>query len=142
MKFHEQRRARWRRHTDPSAAGYILLEVMLALAIFGIAVMGLARALEHCSSSILSSNRESQILLALRSHLAELRTLPIELGTKTDTSDDPTVSLEHEWKPCRLLSTDKVQLNDLYELSVRAKWFQRGEPREQEASILLYRPQP
>ena len=122
--------------------GYILFEVLLAMAIFAFAGIGLIASLGHTADSMLSSNRESQIRLALHSHLAESLALPIELSVKSDPSDDPTVSYEHEWIPLKEVTTNNLQLPNLYTLIVRAKWTQQGTPRTQQAKIVVYHPQP
>ncbi len=124
-----------------SVKGFILLEVMLALLIFCLVVVGLARALGDTSASMLSSNRNSQVRLALQTLLAENRTLPIQIGVQADPPDSTGINYQHEWVQLNLVNGNKAQLSNLYELIVRASWTQGGQQRTQEASIYIYQPQ-
>ena len=53
--------------------GYILLELVIALTIFAIAVLGLARSLSTALEVANSLNRENAIRIGLRSFLEEAR---------------------------------------------------------------------
>ena len=125
-----------------ASSGYILLEIILALSIFAMAVTGLISSLGQTSDAMLGSNRESEIRQALECKLAEKRVLPVELGVKPIEFEDSTVAMECEWKPVKMVTYDNLHLNNLYELAIRAKWTQSGQEQTQEAKILLYRPQP
>ena len=56
--------------------GYILLELVIALTIFAIAVLGLARSLSSALEVANSLNRENSIRIGLRAFLEEARRKP------------------------------------------------------------------
>ena len=127
-------------HRRGAKAGFMLFEVLLAMAVFSFVVVGLANSLGQTADAMQSSNREGEIRLALTSRLAEDQIQPIQLGIGSDPSDDPTLTIEHEWKALKMTNGNNLQLTDLYELSVRAKWKQTGQDRTQEAKIIVYHP--
>jgi Tfp pilus assembly protein PilV len=122
-----------------SRPGYLLFEVLLATAIFGLVVMGLLLALKDTTTSMLTSQRTSRVRLALQSQLAEARVRPIILQLQTDPADAWGIRYERQWQVIELKNRENVVLNNLYELVVRARWAEEGEERLEEASLLLYR---
>ena len=74
--------------------------------------------------------------------MAENRVQTPTLGRGTDTSDDPTVHYEHEWKQLNLENQHGQALSDLYELTEKVTWMQGNQKNEQRAEIYLYLPAP
>src|SRR3954447_23229107 len=60
-----------------SRGGYLLLELILALTIFSLAIMGLVRSLQVGIQTAAILNRENDIRLGLRSFLEEVRRKPV-----------------------------------------------------------------
>jgi hypothetical protein len=124
----------------PYRNGFMLLEIMLAVFIFGLVVAALAKCLGNTASTMLNSNRETQVRLGLQSHLAENRLLPVQIGTADDAPDPSGIFYQHEWRPLTLQNQSGTTLPNLYELIERASWTQGGQPMTHETSIYLYLP--
>lgn len=121
-------------------SGYILLELIIALSIFAIAVLGLAKSL---SSSVEVSNilnRESAIRIGMRSFIEELRKKP--LADMTATITDPVLGVTYTSKVERLgLRTGRGEtLADLYDLQVSAVFNFEGIEETDTVSVYVYKP--
>ncbi len=121
--------------------GFLLLEVMLATTIFCLVAVALMNGLGDAADSMRRSNRESQIRLALESHIAEAMALPIQLGLQKETPDGSGITYERQWEALRPVNQDKDVLSGLFKLTVRARWTDRNAEESDEASIDVYRPQ-
>jgi type II secretory pathway pseudopilin PulG len=133
-----------RRLSNPSnpkkSPAYILLELIIALSIFAIAVLGLAKSL---SSSVEVSNilnRESAIRIGMRSFVEELRKKP--LADMTTSVTDPALGVTYSSKVERLgLRTGRGEtLADLYDLQVTATFNFEGLEETDTVSVYVYKP--
>jgi len=108
--------------------GFLLLEMVLALAVFGIAATGFAVALHRMADTAGLAQRELRITRVLDSALDETLSLPTleesvihskvgETGIELDT----TVKLLDD-----LLNEDGQALQNMYLIKVDAKWFDGG----------------
>ena len=121
--------------------GFLLLEVMLATAIFCLVAVALMNGLGDAADAMRRSNRESQIRLALESHLAEAQALPVQIGVHKEDPDGSGVTYEREWKALQPVDQDKDVLSGIFQLTVRAHWTEGVSEQSDEASIDVYRPQ-
>ncbi|SDU06592.1 hypothetical protein SAMN05444156_1761 [Verrucomicrobium sp. GAS474] len=129
------------RTSTASRRGIILLEVMLAVAIFCLVCLGLARAATLAADSLVQGNRETAIRLALDGEIAQAMTDPLVVGLQPTRTTDDGVAFEREWASLPLSSSDKTILSDLYTLTVRARWTANGKEQVEEASLTVYHPQ-
>lgn len=120
--------------------GYILLELVIALTIFSIAVLGLARTLGTSIEVANILNRDNLLRVGMRSFLEEVRRKPLaDLATTyADTSTGITYSSSIE--PVSLTKTDGSTLTDLYDLKVLASYSVGTELREESVSVYVYKP--
>ena len=109
--------------------GFLLLEMILALAVFGIAATGFAVALHRMAAVAGLAQRELRITRILESALDETLSLPVlEIGTtntsvgETGIELDTTVELIED-----LQNEDGQPLQDMYLIKVEAKWFDNGQ---------------
>lgn len=109
--------------------------------IFGLVVIGLALALNDTAAAMLASQRESRIRLGLQSRLAEARVQPPDLTRVEEPADETGVVYAREWKRVEMVNRDRIVLENLYELVIRARWPEDGQEQTEEASIYLYLPQ-
>ena len=123
-----------------SNRGFMLLEIMLAMAIFGMVIIALARCLGETADAMRRSNRESQIRLGMESRIAEVRMHRPALGIQKEKTDANGVDWEEEWRPLPLVNREKTALGDLYRYSVRAHWTDRNADQSDEAAVTLYLP--
>ncbi len=101
--------------------GYILLELVIALTIFAIAVLGLARSLNTALEVANALNRENAIRIGLRSFLEEAR--------RKQTTAEMAMTATDERLGCTYTSTideaglqnsEGKNLADLYKLTAQA----------------------
>ena len=109
--------------------GFLLLEMILALAVFGIAATGFAVALHRMAAVAGLAQRELRITRILDSALDETLSLPVlEIGTtntsvgETGIELDTTVELIED-----LQNEDGQPLQEMYLIKVEAKWFDNGQ---------------
>ena len=110
-------------------AGFVLLEVILALAIFATVAVGMTNALDQMARTARAGKQEAQVLRVLESVLAEVAHQP-ELKQKTYSfplTDDRIGALASVQK-IKLYTRSKQLLDHMFLIHAEA-WFQDG--REQ-----------
>lgn len=122
------------------SSGYILLELVIALTMFSIAVLGLARTLGTTIEIANILNRDNLLRVGMRSFLEEVRRKPLaELNmTFVDTSTGITYTSTAE--RVSLTRSDGNLLSDLYDLKVVANYSVGAELREEMVSVYVYKP--
>jgi Tfp pilus assembly protein PilV len=120
--------------------GYILFELVLALTIFAIAVLGLAKSLNQALETANLMKRDQIIRIGMRNFLEEIRRKPItEMSTsQMDTTYGVTYTSSTE--PVTLKTTSGGTLSDLYNLTIRATSSFDGVPEENTLSVYVYKP--
>ena len=123
--------------------GFLLMEVLLALGVFGIAATGFAVALHQTADLAATAQRKLKMTRLLESALAEAMSYPVlEEGTTTVAVDemseegleiDTTVELLPEME-----NEDGQLLQEMYRIEVVARWFDNGVAREQLAETWRY----
>ena len=109
--------------------GFLLLEMILALAVFGIAATGFAVALRRMSSAAELAQSELRITRILDSALDETLSLPVlEEGETNSTVGATGIELDTTIKLLdKLENQDGQLLQQMYSISITAKWFESGE---------------
>lgn len=120
--------------------GFLLLEVVLALAIFSLAATGLVVALNRTASLAQNSQSELKITRLLDSALDETISIPtleenessytvpgtnIELTTKIELLED-------------LQNEDGQPLQEMFRIQIHARWFANGEWQERAVETWRY----
>lgn len=122
-----------------SRQGFLLLEVILALAIFGIAATGFAVAIHKMAQVADLAQNEMRLTRVLESALDEAVSLPtMEEGTSTVTLAD---GMEIEKKVERiedLENEDGQILQEMYRITITAHWFQNNQWMERGAETWRY----
>lgn len=120
--------------------GVFLLEVILAISIFSIAIMGLAIALDRAIDTVILEDRQLALRQEMISRLAEVRKDVLKVG-KTRLSDDSSgVLFWKVVKPVNITTEGKKPLRDLYQLSIVAQYSEKDEEKEEELTVYLYEP--
>lgn len=123
------------------ARAYILLEMIIALAIFAIAVLGLAKALNNSLEVANSLNREAAVMLSMRSFLEEMRRKPVSDMATTAQDERLGITLTSEIEPAELKDKDGNDLTDLYKLTVKASYLALGKQTEDSLYVVVYQTQ-
>lgn len=120
--------------------GFLLLEVIFALAIFGIAATAFAVAFHRMYQAADLAQSEMRITRMLESSLNEAISVPtleedttsyllIERDTEIETKVERLEDLENE---------DGQLLQEMYRITVTARWYQDGAQRERSAETWRY----
>lgn len=123
------------------SGGYVLLELILSLIIFSIAVMSLARTLQMAIQTSSVLNRENDIRMGLRSFLEEVRRKPLSELTQTYTDQRLGVTYNSAAEPITLKDRNGTVLSDLYTLRVAVTYDVGAEQREEALDIYVYKKQ-
>jgi prepilin-type N-terminal cleavage/methylation domain-containing protein len=109
--------------------GFLLLEMILALAVFGIAATGFAVALHRMAAVAGLAQSELRITRILESALDETLSLPVlEEGTVNTSVGETGIELDTTVKLIEDLQNEDGQvLQEMYLLTVEAKWFANGQ---------------
>jgi type II secretory pathway pseudopilin PulG len=132
-----------RRFRRRAARGFLLMEVILALGIFGIAATSFAVALQKTADLAALTQRELTTTRLLQSALAEAMSYPVleegttsiaveemsEYGMEIETTVELLDEMENE---------DGQLLQEMYRIAVVAHWFDNGVPNEQSAETWRY----
>lgn len=120
--------------------GFLLLEMVLALAIFGIAVTGLVVALNRTAAVAELSQSELRITRMLDSALDETLSIPVmEEGESsytipgTDIELTTTIELIED-----LENEDGAILQEMYRIEILAQWYANGENQKRAVETWRY----
>lgn len=120
--------------------GMILLEMMMAIAIFGMVALGLMRALAIGAQTAVISQVELRMLLRLQSTLTEYSKLQkLDEGTWDSDPDDLGVITHTEILAMNeMLNADGQPLTDMYHIIVTAEYENFGTKGQMTADTYRY----
>ena len=117
---------------------FTLLETLLALMIFSIAVVALVEAVNQLGRDTLHRRREAAVQERIRSLLVERTRLPAPPAEAKIQEDDVTHTIRRV--KLELKNRDGLPLNDLFEVQVTAEWLEGREPQTVSAETWVYPP--
>jgi prepilin-type N-terminal cleavage/methylation domain-containing protein len=109
--------------------GFLLLEMVLALAVFGIAATGFAVALRRMADVAALAQSELRITRVLDSALDEALSVPVlEEGIVESEAGETGIQLVTTVELLKELENEEGQLlQEMYSIKVEAKWFENGQ---------------
>ena len=114
--------------------GFLLLEMVLALAVFGIAATGFTVALHRMSAAAELAQKELRITRLLDSALDETLSLPVlEEGETEVVIGEPGSEIEFLTTVELLDEMENEEgqlLQEMYRIEVLATWFENGQVQE------------
>lgn len=113
-------------------SGFILLEAMIATAIFGMAVLALARSIEAGLQAGVLQREDGRARRALLNRMRELEALaqPYADGTTIELKGEFTgMRLEQAVVPLELVDQNKNIVDGLYEVTLEVSWPGGGNSR-------------
>lgn len=124
----------------PKRKGFLLLEALLALMVFGIAATGFTVALRQMAKAADATQQELRITRILESALDEAVSLPtLEEGTKTAVVADTNIEIDTTVELLKELKTEEGQeLQEMYRINVTAHWFADQAWQERSAETWRY----
>ena len=134
MRTSLQRRAR------PWVRGYILFELVLALTIFAIAVLGLAKSLNQALETANLLRRDQIIRIGMRNVFEELRNKPLARMSTTILDSTYGITYTSTTEALSLKTTNGGVLSDMYKLTIHATSSFDGVPQEDTLNVYVYKP--
>ena len=122
------------------ANGFLLLEMVLALAIFGMAATGFAVALNQMAKASDLAQRELRLTRILDSALAEAMSRP-SLTESDDirTLAEGNIEIRSQISPLEnLTNQDGQQLQEMFSIKVTASWYDAGEWKNRSVETWRY----
>ncbi len=112
--------------------GFLLLEMVLALAVFGIAATGFAVALHRMAAVAALAQSELRITRILDSALDETISLPVlEEGSTNSTVGETGIELDTTIELLDEMENEDGQLlQEMYRIEIKARWFENSEWQE------------
>lgn len=129
-----------RKSSPRTQRAYILFELIIALTIFSIGVLGLAQSLNASMEVANILNKEQRLRIGLRSFVEEIRRKP--LNEMVSTLADPALGVTYTStvEPVSLTMTRGGTLSDMYNLKVIASYSVGNELREESVDVYVYKP--
>lgn len=131
-KLHARRRPAWR--------GFILFELVLALTIFSIAVLGLVKALNMTLQTANLLRRDQLIRIGMRNMFEELRNKPLAKMSTTITDATFGITYTSSTEALSLKTTNGGVLSDMYKLTIHATSSFDGVEQEDTLEVYVYKP--
>lgn len=126
------------RRADCSA--YILLEVMLATAIFALVAVALAISLNKTIDAAVRLQRETDVIWNLDSKMAEVRVKRLVLGKEKSKADGNGIIYETEVKPLDLKNEKGQFMGGLYNIKITAYWKEDNRDEQMTSQMYVYQP--
>ena len=129
------------RHSRKKSAGFMLLEAMLAVAIFALAVIGLSRCVQNCMRSERIRREEGLAQRVLANYQTQIETEALPLA---DTMTEPlkgawegmTMNITRE--QMKLLNEKEQELFGLYKVRLDVSWKAGSETGHRDLSFIVY----
>lgn len=118
--------------------GFTLLETLLALMIFSIAVVALVEAVNQLGGGALHQRRAAMVEQRMRSLLVEHTRLPVSMNETKITEEDVTFTIRHE--ALNLRNQAGLPLQGLVEVRVTAEWLEGHTPHQATTGVWTYPP--
>ena len=127
----------------PGRAGrgaYVLFEVILAVTVFSVVVVGLAVALSEAVEATNDFRREAAVRKGLESMLVEAKSRPRKEMAMRYRDERLGVDYATELRELRLTNRDGRLVNGLWVLRATATYEHSGEPATYTAEVYVHRP--
>lgn len=122
-----------------SEGGYLLVEVIIAVAIFSLSFVGLMRVLRQSQDAAGQFAFEAHLRTGLEAILAEARNRPLSEMAREETDSLLGIVYQTEIEPLTLNSEEGTLLRNLYLLRARATYDHGQGPEEDIAELWIYR---
>ena len=119
--------------------GYLLLELILALTLFSLAITGLARSLQVGIQTASILSRENDIRIGLRSFLEEVRRKPLNEMGQTLADERLGVTYQSEVEELSIQGRNGNVLRDLHKITAFAAYTVGAEERRESVEMWVYK---
>lgn len=120
--------------------GFLLLEMVLALAVFSMVTTGFVVALHRMSQAASQARDELRVTRILESALNETLSLPVlEPGEMSDVAGDGKIDILAVVEPIEDLQNEEGEtLNEMMRIRISARWYEAGDWQEREIETWRY----
>lgn len=129
------------RHSPGKSAGFLLLEAMLAIAIFGFAMVGLSRIVENCMRAERIRREEGLAQRVLANYFTQIETEALPLADQMSEKlkgawDGMTMNITRE--QMKLQNEKEQELFGLYKVTLDVSWSEGRETIHRDLSFIFY----
>lgn len=121
--------------------GYALLDVVLAVALFGIAATGLIRVLQRVSETSTGFSRDRYLQAQIEGLLSEKRMLDIEAMASEMVDPLTGITFRTYVETYEVDNGEGRELSELYQLTAEAIYRDDGGEQTERAEIIIYKPE-
>jgi prepilin-type N-terminal cleavage/methylation domain-containing protein len=121
-------------------SGFVLWEMLLALAIFCVGAIALTMALQQAVDTVILIHDESEVRQDLESILAEASVNKLQPGKTAIFMGDHRIQYEREVVFLPEKNSKGQPVANLWQVTVRASWQARNRVRTSEAQEVLFQP--
>lgn len=114
-----------RRNRQITISGFLLLEVMLAVAIFAIGVISLGACVNNCLSAQAFRKEDQRAREALRNQMAQIQAGAIAAAAKSTTPMDGQyagITIQQNFEPLKWKNENGQDISNLYAVHLDASW--------------------
>ncbi len=122
-------------------AGYALLDVILAVALFAITVTGLMRVMQRVNETSSGFARDRYIQQQLEGLLSERRKMTVEEMNYNMTDELSGVAFRTFVESFTVDNGEGNELTDLYKLTAEATFLDDGGEQIERAELIIYQPE-
>ncbi len=134
-------------NTPRNPSGFTLLEVMLALMVFSMAVVALVAAINGVGMASTESRVYREVQSRLEALMTEITRMPpdpsVPIGgdrTVEKTVRENGVEYRVKKSPVEITNKDGLVLPEMYEVKATARWKDGGRDEQLDAETLVYPP--
>ncbi|MGJ8695156.1 MAG: type IV pilus modification PilV family protein [Verrucomicrobiaceae bacterium] len=125
--------------------GFLLMEVVLALMVFGIMAVGFTKALAVIRKNSMLVGERMQITQIVDSALTETLMLPtLEEGSTVTDIEERDMEILTVIEPMEIETEEGQLLQEMYRVVVTARWYEDGREKQETAEgwryLRLYKP--
>lgn len=132
-----------RAHRIQNSHGVVLLEIMIAVAIFAMGMIALGQCVRQCLSAGIMIENDRRATLALENRMAQIQSGETQVGDeKTEKLKGmfEGISLKQKKVVLKEKNEKKELLNGLLEIQLTVTWIEAGEKQEKGLSFYQYAP--
>jgi hypothetical protein len=121
--------------------GYALLDVVLAVALFGITATGLMRVMQRVSETSTGFSRDRYLQSQIEGLLSEKRKLKVDAMASEVVDELTGITFRTYVEPLELDNGEGRELTGLYKLTAEAIFLDDGGEQTERAEIIIYKPE-
>jgi len=129
------------RNRKADCGAYLLLDVVMAVTVFAIAMTGIVAAINRITQTSGYYARDMQVQYGMDAMLVEARHRPVEEMGFERNDENLGVLYRTEIEPLNQVNSEGDALEGLYTLKVSAIFLEGNEDETDSAEVIVYRPE-